>query len=131
MARSRRLKRRPLLAGLCGGLVLACVLTLVVGLSNAVVNARCDIERLQQTRTCVESEVAQQALLWNHVSSRRIVTERARRELGLIDSELPGRVIVLHDEGPERDGSLWATAARAFDGAGRLVQGAAAGEAGE
>jgi cell division protein FtsB len=131
MARSRRLKRRPLLMWLGGGLVFACVLALIVGLSNGVVNARRDIERLQQTRACLESEVAQLALHWNAVSSRRVVTERAQRELGLVTADLPGRVIVRRGDEPQADGSLWARAAGVLDGAGNLVQGAAAGEAAE
>ncbi len=98
MARRRRLAGRAALLTAAGALVATALMVQLVALANGVVTLRRRLEGLQAEQTYQEARLVRLQAAWNEATSCARVTERAERELNLVASDQPARVVVLRDE---------------------------------
>lgn len=107
MARSRSLRDRApvLMGGVCLGAVL--MFSLLVALSNAVVQERRRLRDLRADKIYLETKIGGLEEAWYAATSRDRIVARAETELGLVTPDGPGLVVVLASAATERRRPAW------------------------
>ncbi len=126
MARRRATLGRPVMCGVIAGMLVVAGLAAAIFLGNQVTRARSEIGALTRERTALITRHAVLTARWNETSSRLVVVDRACRELGMINPDDPGQVLVMVTPNHHGGGHLWRRVLRNVGG-GDAVAAATAG----
>ncbi len=105
MAHRRGLVRGKVTLGIIGTLGLGLLLAGSVFISNQTTGLRTEIAALESRREFLEAGSGLLLTRWNAASSAKVITRRARVEIGLEVPENPGLVLVCRNEVCEDEGT--------------------------